>query len=159
MFQEGFQKGQQAGESLAKLQAIADLFYWYRRNGNHLKLFAKTPIGSDVITDEYKGQNCTHKRSSRSPGFQEKERYSEWGNNPRQARLVQNFMFGVGEMIGGIFLVVVVPQSTLILGGGITLFAHGLYTVKDSLSDLWTDHQMEFFELQKITERAEQANK
>ena len=40
-FQEGFLKGKQAGESIVKLQIIADLFYWYRRNGNHLKLFSR----------------------------------------------------------------------------------------------------------------------
>ena len=158
-FQEGFQKGQQSGESLAKLQVIADMFYWYRRYGNHLRLFSKESSGNDIIADEYKGQRCSSHRSCRAYQFKEKERYSEWGNDPKQARLIQNFVFGIGEMISGIFMVVVIPQSNMFLGGGIALITHGFYTIKDSLWDVWTQHEVEFFEFKKLSERAEQTSK
>lgn len=68
-------------------------------------------------------------------------------------------MFGVGEMISGIFMVVVVPQSNLFLGGGLALVTHGFYTIKDSLWDMWTQHEMEFFELKNLSEKAEQTFK
>lgn len=159
LFQEGFQKGQLSGESLAKLQIVADLFYWYRRYGNHLKLFFKNPLGNNIISDEYKGQKCIHHQSNQPRQFGIKERYSEWGKNPEQAKLIQNFIFGVGEMISGIFMVVVIPQSNLFLGGGLALVTHGFYTIKDSLWDMWTQHEMEFFEFKNLSERAEQVSK
>jgi|SRR3989344_4662309 len=65
-FQSGFQQGIKAGESPIKLQVIADLFYWYRKYGNHLKLFATTPTGGNIITDEYKGKNCARHRSCKA---------------------------------------------------------------------------------------------
>ena len=115
--------------------------------------FFQDSTGSEIITDEYKGERCQQKKRIHATSSEDKELYSEWGNNPRQARLIQDFMFGVGEMISGIFIVTVIPESTLLLGGGAALFAHGFYTVKDSLWDLWTDHKIEYFELQKIYEK------
>lgn len=158
-FQNGFQQGIKAGESSAKLQVVADLFYWYRRYGNHLKLFAKIPTGDNVITDEYKGKNCTRHRSCKAIQPGGSNRYSEFGNDPQQARKVQDFMFGVGELISGIFLISVCPESFLFIGGGAGLVTHGFYTIKDSLHDLWTQHEIELFELQKLSERANQASK
>lgn len=158
-FQEGFQQGIKAGESAIKLQVVADLFYWYRKYGTHLHLFAKPTIGDNQITDEYKGQNCKrHKHNGAAP-LREMDRYSEWGNNPQQARIIQDFMFGVGELISGIFIVAVLPQSLLVFGGSTGLITHGIYTIKESLQDLWTQHQIELFELEKISERATQTSK
>jgi len=68
-------------------------------------------------------------------------------------------MFGVGELVSGIFMVSVCPESFLFAGGGSTLITHGFYTIKESLHDLWTQHQIELFELQKLSERADQASK
>jgi len=157
-FQEGFQQGIQAGESAVKLQVVADLFYWYRKYGTHLNLFTKPPIGNNLITDEYKGQNCKRYKHNNASHLREMDRYSEWGNNPEQARKIQDFMFGVGELISGIFIVAVFPESLLVFGGGAGLITHGVYTIKESLHDLWTQHQIELFELEKISERAKQTS-
>ncbi|MDE3046337.1 MAG: hypothetical protein KGJ02_06815 [Verrucomicrobiota bacterium] len=156
-FQEGFQKGIKSGESPVKLQIVADMFYWYRRYGNHLKLFSKTPTDNDIISDEYDGHRCPFHKSYHASRFKEKERYSEFGNDPRQERLLQDFMWGIGEMISGILLAVVCPESLLFLGGG-ALVGRGFWRIKDSLHDLWTDHQIELYELKKLSERANQVS-
>ncbi len=164
MFQEAFQQGLKAGESSAKLQVIADLFYWYRRYGEHLQLFSKRPIGDQVISDQYTGENCSRSnRRNYSPSLgdviDKKSRYSEWGKDPQQARYIQDFMFAVGEIISGIFVITVTAPSVVGIGVGVELIVHGLYLFTTSLRDLWTKHQMEQFELQKISERAQQVAK
>lgn len=156
--QNGFQQGTNAGESSIKLQVIADLFYWYRRYGHHLKLFTIMPSGNEVITDQYNGKNCHRSKYNRSVLFGAKHRTSEWGNDPHQARRIQDFMFGMGELISGIFIVVVMPESLLFVGGGTGLITHGIYTIKESLHDLWTEHQIELFELEKLSQRASQTS-
>jgi hypothetical protein len=118
-FQNAFQQGTQVGESPQKLQAIANLFYWYRKYGSHLDLFGKEPGYNERISDAYHGQDCKyrlkknyHKNSSKHKSSDYNVTYcpppayllgmvpdySEWGKNPRQASQVRNFMFGVGEI-------------------------------------------------------------
>jgi hypothetical protein len=158
-FQDAFQQGHKAGESQTKLQVVADLFYWYRKYGEHLQLFSKRPIGDQVISDQYRGEKCNryNYRKQSSPPVREKEpRYSEWGKDPQQARYIQDFMFGVGEVISGIFCITVGAPVIGIVGT--ELIIHGSYLFINSLRDLWTKHQMEQFELQQISERAKQVS-
>jgi hypothetical protein len=148
--QSGFMQGVQAGESPTKLQLVADMFYWYRRYGSHLRLFAKEPAGGNIITDEYRGTRCSRHMSKH---FQT---YSEYGKDPQQAKRVHDLLFGIGEAISGIFCVCVSP-TPLIIGSGYTLFSHGVYKIIDSLHDLWIEHEIELYELKKFAERAQSA--
>lgn len=66
---------------------------------------------------------------------------SEWGNNPEQARLVREFMWGVGEVVAGVFCVAVgnVIFGTIGFGVGVD----GTSRMFSSLNSLWTNHQIE----------------
>jgi hypothetical protein len=156
-FSNAFQQGIQAGESAAKLQIVADLFYWYRRYGTHLQIFSTKPSGNNRITDEYLGGNCKKHRSSKHalPLFGQ-DRYSEWGNDPQQAKKVRELMLGIGQVISGIFVVSVTAYSAPIVNPlfGAGLISAGTIMIWNSLNDLWTDHEVELFELQQLTNRA-----
>src|SRR5882724_2139694 len=64
-FSNGFQQGLKVGENPIRLQVIADMFYWYRKYGSHLKLFNRKLTGNNIIQDEYLGEKCksTHRRN------------------------------------------------------------------------------------------------
>lgn len=130
-FETAREEAKKAGESILRLIAIEKLFAWYRMYGTSLKLFYKDPTGNDRIHGEYKSPL---RKFNSQRGYQ-----SEWGNNPEQARLVREFMFGVGEVIAGVF-------CATVSGGALGLIAasvatDGGYRIFTSLNSLWAQHQ------------------
>jgi hypothetical protein len=99
--------------------------------GTSLRLFYKNPTGDDRINGEYKSY-------SQLPSYGNYQ--SEWGNNPEQARLIREFMCGVGEVISGLFCAVVTgPTPFGYFAGGVVL--DGGYRIFTSLNSLWAQHQ------------------
>lgn len=178
LFQSAFQQGLQIGESPKNLQAIANIFYWYRKYGSHLDLFAVDLDGKEVITDSYKGTNCKYRtktsnhRNAKPPKKSDNPNaigqaacplgavpnYSEWGNNPKQAAQIRNLMFGIGEIISAIFIFSV---TSPIIGWTAlpTIGYDGATRIFNSLNELWTDHEMEMMELRQLTDQAVQLGK
>jgi hypothetical protein len=157
-----------------KIQEIADLFYWYRKYGTHLNLFARDLNGNEIITNEYKGHDCKYhtRRNNQQSSTRQKTsdyqtsfvpqtaypladvpNYSEWGKNPKQAAQIRNLMFGVGEIISAIFIFSV---ASPIVGWVAlpTIGYDGATRIFNSLNELWADHEMEMFELKKLTDQA-----
>lgn len=138
------EQAKQAGENILNLMAIEKLFVWYRMYGTSLRLFYKSPTGNDRINGEYKPY------SQLQSGNNEYE--SEWGKNPEQARLIREFMFGVGEVIAGVFCATVSGGGLgyIAFGGGI----EGCYRIFTSLNSLWALHQTELIALKTWEETA-----
>jgi hypothetical protein len=125
------EQAKKAGENVLNLIAIEKLFVWYRMYGNSMKLFYKKPIGDDRINGEYKSY-------SQLPLYGKYQ--SEWGNDPEQARLIREFMCGVGEVISGVLCAVVTgPTPFGYFAGGVAL--DGGYRIFNSLNSLWAHHQ------------------
>lgn len=138
-FDTAREKAKKAGENILNLIAIERLFAWYRMYGNSMKLFYKTPTGNDRIHGEYRS---SLKALSSLATYE-----SEWGNTPEQARIIREFMCGVGEVISGVF-------CASVSGGGIGFFAgvlafDGISRIYSSLNSLWTLHQTELAALQE----------
>jgi hypothetical protein len=171
--QSAFQQGTRVGESPQKLQAIADMFYWYRKYGAHLKLFAQNPVGDQIIGDAYTGNNCKyhtmkkHHRSTQQktpsnlPSSPETyslgdiPNYSGWAKNPKQASQIRNMMFGLGEIISAVFIFC---ASNPVVGWTAlpTIGYDGVTRMFEALNDLWTDHEVEMYELKALADRAAQ---
>lgn len=82
-------------------------------------------------------------------------KYRLWlsvGDDPEQARLVREFMFGVGEIVTGIFCVSV--GGVLFSAGGITILFDGGSRVFTSLNSLWANHQTELQALKEWEQTA-----
>lgn len=124
------EQAKKAGENILNLIAIEKLFVWYRMYGTSLRLFYKNPTGDDRINGEYK----PYSQSQPYGSYQ-----SEWGNNPEQARLIREFLFGVGEVISGVFCAVVTGGTFGYFAGGIAIT--GGYHIFTSLNSLWAQHQ------------------
>ena len=170
-FLEAFRLGTNAGEPPKKLQVIANLFYWYRQHGSCMKLFGKQPSFRERIDGEY--CNCGEKHEYDERAFFRKpvlaapqhhlavtlakvpDYQSEYGTNPRQAATVREFLFGVGEVIAGVFVCYASPYW----GAGAGLVGHGVYQIGSSLHSLWTEHDAAMWELQKLINEAEAAVK
>jgi hypothetical protein len=127
------EKAKKAGENPLKIIAMEQLFTWYRMYASSLNLYNKRPTGNDQIRGEYRPYSA-----HQSLGFLYE---SEWGNNPEQARLVREFMLGVGEIITGIFCVGIGGVS--FSAGGLTLLFDGGSRIFTSLNSLWANHQTE----------------
>lgn len=130
-FEIAREEAKKAGENILKLIAIERLFAWYRMYGTSLKLFYKNPTGHDRIQGEYKPST---KRLHSISGYQ-----SEWGNNPEQAKLIREFMFGVGEVISGVFCVTVSGGALGPVAWGVAI--DGTSRIYTSLNSLWAQHQ------------------
>jgi hypothetical protein len=131
-FQSALEEAKKAGESVLRIIAIEQLFIWYRTYGSSLKLFFKEPTGTDKIHGQH--------RSSLSPSSNANVPFkSEWGNTPEQAAQVRDFMFGVGEVISGIFC------ATLSSGWGITIsfgvIYNGCTRIYSALNNIWAGHE------------------
>ena len=135
------EKAKKAGENPLRLIAIERLFGWYRMYASSLGLYHKRPIGNDRINGEYRSAHAftPHVRSPYE---------SEWGKTSEQARLTRDFMFGVGEIIAGVFCATV---SGGILGsfGATTLAFDGTSRIFNSLNSLWAMHQAELVALKE----------
>lgn len=125
------EKAKKAGENPLKIIAIERLFSWYRLYATSLNLYNKRPTGTDCIRGEYRPYSITH------PYGRAYE--SEWGNNPEQARLVREFMCGVGEIVAAVFCITV---GNVVFGAvGFCSAADGASRIFSSLNSLWTNHQ------------------
>lgn len=138
------EQAKKAGENILNLIAIEQLFVWYRMYGHSLKLFYRNPTGNDRIHGEHK----SHFNSFPSGHYE-----SEWGNNPEQARLIREFMFGVGEVISGVFCAAVTgPTPFGYFAGGVAL--DGSYRIFNSLNSLWAEHEAALIGLKTWEETA-----
>lgn len=127
------EKAKKAGENPLKIIAIERLFTWYRTYATSLNLYNKRPTGTDRISGEYRPYSITQSLGS--------DYTSEWGNNPEQARLVREFMCGVGEVVAGVFCITV---GNVVFGTiGFTAAADGTSKIFSSLNSIWTNHQTE----------------
>jgi hypothetical protein len=131
-FDAAREKAKKAGEHIFNLIAIEKLFAWYRMYGSSMRLFYKNPTGNDRILGEY--------RSFLVKPASTRQYESEWGNNPEQARLIREFIFGVGEVISGVFCATVTggTMGTVALG---VVVPDGVSRIYTSLNSLWTQHQ------------------
>lgn len=128
-FEAWREQAKKAGENILNLIAIEKLFVWYRMYGSSLRLFYIKPTGYDHIQGEYP--------SRRSNSFGNYE--SEWGNNPEQARLIREFMLGVGEVVAGVLCATVTGGTFGYFAAGVAL--DGGYRIFTSLNSLWAQHQ------------------
>ena len=125
--------------------AIEGLFAWYRMYASSLHLYHKRPIGNDRINGEYRPAYANISLA-RIPYE------SEWGNSPEQARLMREFMLGVGEVISGVFFISV---GSVIFGSvGFSAALDGTRRIFLSLNSLWALHQTELHALQNWEETA-----
>ncbi len=174
-FLEAFQQGTDAGESPKKLQAAANLFYWYRQHGACLKLFGQQPSFRERISGEYcncgknHGYGETVRRFSLKPPIVPQAQHSlllakipdyrsEYGTSPEQAAIIREFMFGTGEVIAGIFCITV-GSSFGVTGLGWYLAQDGGRTIWNTMNHLWTIHETALVNLKKLTDEAESVAK
>ncbi len=128
-----------AGENPLKIAAIENLFRWYRNYASSLNLYYEPPTGYDRIIGEYRPHNYV----SNAPAKYQ----SEWGKSPEQARLVREFIFGVGEVVSAVFCTVVSSGAFAAISGGVGL--DGVFRIFSSLNSIWTLHQTELYALQQ----------
>jgi hypothetical protein len=139
------EKAKKAGENPLKLNAIEALFAWYRMYASSLRLYHKYPAGTDRIIGEYRPA-LSHTSLAITPYK------SEWGNSPEQARLMREFMLGVGEVISGVFCISV---GSLVFGAiGVTAAFDGTNRIYSSLNSLWALHQTELHALKNWEQTA-----
>jgi hypothetical protein len=138
------EKAKKAGENPLRIIAIERLFYWYRTYASSLNLYNKRPTGDDRIRGEYRPRSMNQ---SLALIYE-----SEWGNNPEQAKLVREFMFGVGEIVAGVFCVSV--GGIFFSIGGAGLLFDGSSQIFTSLNSLWTNHQTELQALKEWEQTA-----
>lgn len=133
------EKAKKAGENPLKIIAMERLFAWYRMYATSLNLYNKRPTGDDRIRGEYRPYSINQ------PLCVAYE--SEWGNNPEQARLVRDFIYGVGEIVAGIFCITV---GNVVFGTiGFCAATDGANRIFSSLNSLWANHQTELQALQE----------
>ncbi len=133
------EKAKKAGENPLKIIAIESLFAWYRTYASSLRLYHQFPTGNDRINGEYRPFMTKSLLAIRAYE-------SEWGKTPEQARLMREFMLGVGEVIAGVFCITV---SSGVFGGiGYTAAFDGSRRIYSSLNSLWALHQTELQALQ-----------
>lgn len=139
------EKAKKAGENPLRIAAIENLFAWYRMYASSLRLYHKNPTGTDRIIGEYRlGSAHNH--------FPKGTYESEWGNSPEQARLVREFIFGVGEVISGVYCVSV--GSVLFGTVGFVGITDGATRIFTSLNSLWALHETELQALKTWEETA-----
>ncbi len=130
-FQSAYEEAKKAGENILSIIAVEQLFIWYRTYASSLNLYVTRPTGNERIQGEYRP---TLRAFHRQPSFK-----SEWGQTPEQAKQVRSFMFGVGEVISGIFCATVSSGWGAPIAGG--LIYNGVCRMYSSLDDIWTAHQ------------------
>ncbi|MBX7066486.1 MAG: hypothetical protein K1X28_04590 [Parachlamydiales bacterium] len=128
------EKAKKAGENPLKIIAMERLFAWYRMYASSLNLYHKRPIGNDRIRGEYRPAYANNHLAAKAYN-------SDWGNSPEQARIIREFMLGVGEIVAGVFCVSV--GGVTFSAAGITLLFDGGSKIFTSLNSLWANHQTE----------------
>jgi hypothetical protein len=145
-FKDGYQEALQSGESIHKVQTIEKLFYWYRHYGSSLGLMARP----SQVTDEYRGgYSCVEQnaRVFQCTSHQIPDYYSEWGKDPEQAKMIRDFMFGVGEVISGVLCISIGTIGVKAVGG--QLVYDGCSRMWSAGNSAWAYHQEAILELQK----------
>ena len=105
-FSEGYQAALKAGISPKKLQAIWNLFIWYRKYGRYLGLFDTS--GHNNILDEYRGEESKTKRfyHFRSETDKKRDQYEI-------AEISRELVIYTGEIIGGLLGFCLLPNLSL----------------------------------------------
>jgi len=131
-FNDGVKLALTNGESPAKIRALQDLFFWYRRYGYHGGLL-KFPSGCQ---NEYQV----------STKFPKLSKYSNL--DPHQQKLIKDFLLGVGSTISSVFCAVVYPP----IGGklAIPLISFGIGKMWDALNEMWQDNQEKKLRLEEL---------
>ncbi len=146
-FEQGFQKAIKAQESSNKMDAIRQLFTWYRTYGNYLRLMTKDPH----IIGEYLGNNqySQYKHSSC------RKHWSSDYQNPQQTARIRSYLYGVTELLGGILCIWLGPGSIKAVGGG--LIYSGFDRIFDVLNESKLQNDIAIQELMKARKSAESA--
>lgn len=133
------------GEPQCKINAIQDLWAWYRTYGYNCGLMlASVKCPGEYISDK--------KYISKT----------SYGSNldPKQQQMMRDFLFGVGQVVSGVFcMVVAAPVGGLF---GTTLVASGVGFMWASVNSMVTDShekQARLFELENIKNQAEKVAK
>ena len=138
VFREAKKYAIKNGESQEKIYALQDLFTWYQKYGYSCGLL-ETPSG---VLDEYR------------------TRQSQYYNlDPTQKKLMKDFLFGVGQIISGIFCVSV-SRTPNVVKCGFSLITSGITTLFKSITSMQKNDQEKksrLEELKKIEERIETA--
>ena len=79
---------------------------------------------------------------------------SEWEKNPDQAKNVREFMFGVGEVLSGVFCVSILPYATPVWAVSAAVITDGGRRMFLSLNAEWAEHEKKIIELKKIEQNA-----
>lgn len=131
-FKDAYQYALANGESPQKLAPLNDLFIWYRKYGYSSGV---TLVPSDC-TDEF--------RSAQS--YEKKPRHSSF--TPQQEKLTRDFLFGVGQVISGIYSIALNPP---ILGRfGVPLVMSGLKYMYDAVSSMIKDQREKTVRLKEL---------
>jgi hypothetical protein len=137
-FRNAYQLGLQNGESPAKLAAINHLFVWYQHNGQSCGV-ARVP------------SDCSSERGLGHPTQPLRQL------DPKQERLVQSFLLGAGEIIGGVFCIVV--PGGVVLGSvfGTGLIADGARNIYSAVCDMNQDARERAIKLGELREIEKEA--
>ena len=169
-FQDGYMRALQVGENPARLQAILNLFIWYRYHGQGSGLFAIEPSGSDRITGDYPlslNEFIEHEAippievlgSSSSSSIDNKSQLlaaiPDYGrySSPELAELQRDFVFGVGEIIVGLLVIRVGQHSS-----GLVMMGDGWRRAWNSGNKLYTNKQLAKARLTKILNQVNQVS-
>lgn len=154
IFKNAYQGAQQAGESMAKLKVMNEIFVWYRTYGWSCRVMARPANCQGEYYCHSSDENDTYDANIPKEDYQYE---SEWGKNPDQAKHIRQFVFGIAEVISGIFIVTVgrvIPQS---FGWG--LIGGGISHMVTSLNTEWAEQEKRTLELKQIEHRAYEATK
>jgi len=146
VFDQGYQKAQQSGESPANLSIVLRLFSWYRKYGQYLGVMSSYAHDYDKIHVEYQVRNSF---SSITP--------SPLPSPVLEARR-REFLLGFGEIISGVLGVLMIPNPaakrvafTVALDGGKRFWK--IY------QDVKIERDFALYELKQITNSIEQLAK
>jgi hypothetical protein len=137
-FEQGAMKAIKAGEFPHKIDAIRNLFVWYRTYGYFLGLIKKDP----KIFGQYIGNG----RYSSLP--RPRKVTLNYGTDPEHDAKARNFVLGVGEILSGLICFWVVP-SPYKIPAGVYLVDKGFDRAWEAANDLWLQKDISLLELQK----------
>lgn len=134
-FEQGAMKALNAGEVPKKIEAIRQLFVWYRTYGNYLGLMKKNPqiVGQYIGGGKYSG-------SSRSL------REFSYGKSPERDAHIRDYLLGVSEILAGLLCCRIGGPVAAI---GITLIFDGFNTARQAGNALLIEKEIAMRELQK----------
>lgn len=138
-FERGYEAAKKAGEPVAKLEAIRQLFVWYRTYGYYLGLMRKDP----KIFGQYIGSG----RYSTETYFPRRIMHS-YGKNPEKDAKSRDFVLGVSEILSGILCFWLVPPPYKIPLGAY-LVEQGFNRAWDASNALMLQRDISIMELQK----------